>query len=107
MYFETARKVMALTRLLLPDINIPATTAMETLSPNGQILALQSGANVIMPNVTLKDYRKFYELYPGKSSTNATPDESLDSVIKKIESIGRKVATDVGTSKKWLKENND
>ena len=28
---QMALKVMALTRLLLPDINIPATTAMETL----------------------------------------------------------------------------
>ena len=27
--------VMALTRIMLPDINIPATTAMETLHPNG------------------------------------------------------------------------
>lgn len=33
---QMALKVMALTRLLLPDINIPATTAMETLVPEGQ-----------------------------------------------------------------------
>lgn len=38
--FEMALKVMAITRLLLPDINIPATTAMETLNPNGRIIAL-------------------------------------------------------------------
>lgn len=89
---ETALKVMALTRLLLPDINIPATTAMETLAPNGQTKALQAGANVIMPNVTLTQYRKHYELYPGKSSTNYTPDESLRQVREKIASIGRTVS---------------
>lgn len=93
---ELALKVMALTRLLLPDINIPATTAMETLAPNGQIRALQGGANVIMPNVTLTDYRKHYELYPGKSTTGYTPDESLLKVKEKIASIGRTVATDYG-----------
>ncbi len=93
---ETALKVMALTRLLLPDINIPATTAMETLAPNGQTKALQAGANVIMPNVTLTQYRKHYELYPGKSSTNYTPDESLRQVREKIASIGRTVSQGKG-----------
>lgn len=94
-----ALKVMALTRLLLPDINIPATTAMETLAPNGQRKALQSGANVIMPNVTMTSYRKHYELYPGKSATGYTPDESLQKVKDLIASMGRTVGQDYGTSK--------
>ncbi len=93
---KTALKVMALTRLLLPDINIPATTAMETLAPNGQIRALRAGANVIMPNITLTEYRKHYELYPGKSTTGYTPDESLKDVKEKISALGRFVATDFG-----------
>ena len=87
--FRLAVKVMALTRLLLPAINIPATTAMETLEPDGQIKALQAGANVIMPNVTLTEYRRFYEIYPGKSATGYTPDKSLSAVKKRIEAIGR------------------
>ena len=33
-------------RLLLHDINIPATTAMETLNINGRIIALNSGAKI-------------------------------------------------------------
>lgn len=92
-------KVMALTRLLLPDINIPATTAMETLAENGQIMALQSGANVIMPNVTLSEYRKHYEIYPGKSSTNYTPAESINILKDKISTIGRTVSNDFGFHK--------
>lgn len=51
-HFTLSLKMMALMRLILPDINIPATTAMETLHPQGRIIALQSGANVVMPNVT-------------------------------------------------------
>ena len=94
-----ALKVMALTRLLLPDINIPATTAMESLAPNGQRKALQSGANVIMPNVTLTTYRKHYELYPGKSTTGYTPDDSLRKVKELITSIGRKIGQGYGASK--------
>ena len=93
---EMSLKVMALTRLLLPDINIPATTAMETLAPDGQTKALQAGANVIMPNVTLTQYRRHYELYPGKSTTNYTPDENLKVLRDKITGINRFVATDKG-----------
>ena len=98
--FDLSLKVMALTRLLLPDINIPATTAMETLAPNGQTKALQSGANVIMPNVTLNECRKYYELYPGKSVTNCSSDKSLAKLRAKISSIGRSVATDKGFRKR-------
>ena len=80
----------------MPDTNIPATTAMETLAPSGQIKALQSGANVIMPNITLNQYRKFYELYPGKSSTNISSDDALAELKAKIASIGRNVSSDYG-----------
>ncbi len=98
--FELALKVMALTRLLLPDINIPATTAMETLAPDGQVRALQAGANVIMPNVTLTEYRQYYELYPGKSSTNYSADKTLADVRAKITSVGRCIADDKGFRKR-------
>lgn len=98
--FELALKVMAITRLLLPDINIPATTAMETLNPNGRIIALQSGANVVMPNVTQGDYRKFYEIYPGKICVNDTPDKCRGCISGKIASINRKVSEDYGFRKK-------
>lgn len=78
-----AIKVMALTRIVLKDINIPATTAMETLAPNGRLLALQSGANVVMPNLTDDYHRSLYEIYPNKAVTTR-----LD-LEKKLKSIGR------------------
>lgn len=94
--FELALKVMAITRLLLPDINIPATTAMETLNPNGRIIALQSGANVVMPNVTLGEYRKLYEIYPGKICVNDTPDQCRGCITGKINKISRSISTGYG-----------
>ncbi len=97
--FELALKVMAITRLLLPDINIPATTAMETLNPNGRIIALKSGANVVMPNVTQGDYRKFYEIYPGKICVNDTPDKCRGCISGKISAIRRTVSNDYGFRK--------
>ncbi len=94
--FEMALKVMALTRILLPTINIPATTAMETLNPNGRLIALQSGANVVMPNVTEGDYRRKYEIYPGKICVGDTPAHCRGCISAKIQSIGRTVSTGYG-----------
>ena len=65
--FWLALKVMALTRINLLNINIPATTAMETIYPQGRLIALQSGANVVMPNVSEIENRKKYEIYPDKA----------------------------------------
>ncbi len=94
--FELALKVMAITRLLMPDINIPATTAMETLNPNGRLIALQSGANVVMPNATEGDYRRKYEIYPGKICINDSPAKCRNCIERKINSIGRTVSTSKG-----------
>lgn len=91
-----ALKVMALTRLLLPDINIPATTAMETLHPEGRIMALQSGANVVMPNVTEGEYKQKYKIYPGKAGLDNSPEEYKKNITAKIESIGRTISDSFG-----------
>jgi len=93
--FTLALRMMSLTRLLLPDINIPATTAMETLEPNGRLIALQSGANVVMPNVTGDDYRRKYEIYPNKVSAGG-------NIREQIAAIGRRVADTVGKSKRFI-----
>lgn len=98
--FELALKVMAITRLLLPDSNIPATTAMETLNKQGRIIALQSGANVAMPNVTEGEYRKKYMLYPGKICINDTPAHCRGCITGKITSIGRHVSDHYGSRRK-------
>jgi biotin synthase len=95
-WFTLARKVMALTRLLLPDSNIPATTAMESLHPQGRMLALQSGANVVMPNVTEGEYRRLYALYPGKICINDTPGHCRNCITGKIHAIGRRVSDTQG-----------
>ncbi len=93
-------KVVALVRLLLPDVNIPATTAMETIDENGRIKALRSGANVVMPNVTEGDYRRLYALYPGKICVGDTPAHCRACIGGKIAAIGRRVAAGHGFRQK-------
>jgi biotin synthase len=94
--FALALKVMALARLVLRDVNIPATTAMETLDPEGRVKALQAGANVVMPNVTEGEYRRLYALYPGKICVDDTPARCRSCITGKIEGIGRTVSTSHG-----------
>lgn len=88
--FDLSIKVMALTRILLKNINIPATTAMETINKNGQIIALQSGANVIMPNITNDEYKKQYNIYPNKQN------QDIILTKEKISSIGRTISNNKG-----------
>ncbi|MGI1691825.1 [FeFe] hydrogenase H-cluster radical SAM maturase HydE [Thermoanaerobacter uzonensis] len=98
--FELTLKVVAIIRLLMPDINIPATTAMETLNPNGRMIALRCGANVVMPNVTEGEYRKLYALYPGKICVADTPAHCFSCITARINSSGRVVSKSFGYRKK-------
>ena len=100
--FELALKVMALTRMVLPDINIPATTAMEPLNPQGRIIALRSGANVVMPNVTSQKYRAKYEIYPNKICLNEAPEQCRKCIENKIKSIDRTISQTYGFRKNHL-----
>lgn len=99
---DLALRTMALMRIMLQDINIPATTAMESLHPQGRIKALQSGANVVMPNITEGEYRKLYELYPGKICVNDTPAHCRSCIGLKIMSIGRTIGQSYGSHKTKL-----
>lgn len=92
-----ALRTMAVMRIMLPDINIPATTAMESLHPNGRIMALQAGANVVMPNITEEEYRSFYALYPGKAGADGTPASSRSRLAQKIINLGRTIGTGYGS----------
>lgn len=93
--FDIAIKVMAITRLLLPNINIPATTAMETLNPNGRIVALQCGANVFMPNITACEAQN-YEIYPNKAGIDGAKSGIIYEINNNLKLIGRYVSDTKG-----------
>jgi biotin synthase len=64
------------------------------------MLALQRGANVVMPNVTDTDYRKMYMLSPGKICLNDAPADCRGCVTGKIHGIGRTVSQNQGFRRK-------
>ncbi|MFW6279244.1 MAG: [FeFe] hydrogenase H-cluster radical SAM maturase HydE [Bacillota bacterium] len=97
---ELSLKCIALTRLLLPYCLIPGTTALGSIDPRGRQKALQCGANVVMPNVTVGDYRPLYELYPAKICIEEEPDNCRECIGSIINSLGREVGTGYGHSPK-------
>lgn len=101
-------KVLALTRIICPYTNIPATTALATINTReGRILALKRGANVIMPNITPPKYKKLYEIYPGKSSADDDPDTIHNGIIKIIYEAGRIPGKGYGNSKNITRKKNE
>ena len=93
-------KVMAITRLLLPQTLMPATTALGTLDPLGREKGLQAGANVLMPNVTPVDVRPQYALYPDKICANEDSADCRGCIEARVLGIGRTIATGYGHSLK-------
>jgi len=90
-------KVVALTRLVCPESNIPSTTALATLNQDqGRELGLQRGANVVMPNLTPPEYRALYEIYPAKACISETADEFHAGIKARIEALGRVVGSGQG-----------
>lgn len=89
-------KLIALTRLFLPDANIPATTALGTIHPFGRQLALKCGANVIMPNFTPSPYRAHYTLYPNKICIFENDVACGECTKNLVKSTGYQVSDDFG-----------
>lgn len=95
-------KVIALTRLVRPLANIPATSALATLNtPTGRELALSRGANIVMPNLTPKKYRALYEIYPAKACIDETAADCRACMHGRIRSIGRQVGKGRGDSRSF------
>lgn len=64
---EMNLKMIAISRLLMPTIRIPATTALETIAgEEGRRKALWAGANSLMLNLTPAKYRPLYKIYDNK-----------------------------------------
>ena len=88
---EMTYKVISLARIVCPEANIPATTALATVnSETGRELGLMRGANVIMPGMTPMCYRVKYEIYPEKACINQTSTEQHSCLQRLVLSLGRR-----------------
>jgi len=83
--------MVAVTRLLLKDVNIAATTAMQTLHPLGREMALKAGANILMPLVTLPRFRSQYQLYDNKPCLEDGQEQCRNCLSARVASVGDSV----------------
>lgn len=88
---ELSLKMIACLRLLMPDINIAASTALQAIATFGREKALTTGANVIMPNITPFAYRKQYRLYDNKPGVDEDTGLNVISLKSRIEKSGSKL----------------
>jgi biotin synthase len=89
---ERTLKVLAITRIVTRDANLPATTAAGVLDPNGRRQAMLAGANVIMPDITPPRYRQHYQIYPGKAEMAV----DRQTITEMISSLGRRISQGSG-----------
>ena len=92
-------RLLAIIRLMLPTVLLPATTALGTIDGDGRIKGMNAGCNVVMPNLSPKDYRAKYLLYDNKIATGDEAAESLASLKKHMHAAGYEVVTDRGDYK--------
>lgn len=85
---ELTLRMVALCRLICPNANIPATTAVASSAVDGRRRALEAGANVVMPNLSPPKYRDFYSLYNNKARTGSEAAEGLSLLRAELLQYG-------------------
>ena len=83
--------LLAIIRLLLPKVLLPATTALSTIDKYGRQEGIKVGANVIMPNLSPKNVRDKYSLYNGKVYSNLEAAECKKDIESQLNEIGYKI----------------
>ncbi len=91
--------LLSLIRLIVPNVLLPATTALGTISENGRELGMLAGANVVMPNLSPKEERGKYELYDNKLCTGNEAAENLRDLKERMKLTGFEIQIGRGDCK--------
>jgi biotin synthase len=89
--FILSLKMVATLRILMKNVNIAATTAMQAIDPEGREKAILAGANVVMPNLTPKKYRRDYLLYDDKPCLDEDASLCGNCLAGRIASTGNRI----------------
>jgi biotin synthase len=91
--------LLGIIRLMLPEVLLPATTALGTIDPQGRELGILAGANVVMPNLSPTGVRNKYLLYDNKICTGDEAAECRFCMQNRMERIGYHVVISRGDHK--------
>ncbi len=92
-------KILSIIRLMLPNVLLPATTALGSLENDGREKGILWGANVVMPNLSPENVRDKYMLYNNKLSSGAEAAESLTLLKESMKKIGYEIVVSRGDYK--------
>ncbi len=84
-------KMIAILRLMMPQINMVSATANQTIDKLGREKAIVSGANVIMPNLSPEINREQYSIYPDKACVKDTPEQCYNCLDIRMQTINHKI----------------
>lgn len=101
---ELTLNTMAVARLVLRDVHIPSTTALDTIDMKGREKGLCAGANVVMPNFTPAPYREKYRVYANKRGSDENPVTASKKLQSRVEAIGMRLSDTRGDSLKMKKD---
>lgn len=93
---ELTLRLLAIIRLMHPDVLLPATTALATIHPKGRERGILAGANVIMPNVSPLRFKKKYQIYDNKACTGDEAAHCIGCLERKLNTIGYKISNQRG-----------
>ena len=96
--------LLSLSRIMLPDVLLPATTALDGGWEDGRTRGILAGANVIMPNLSPVAVRKDYLLYDGKPGLTQNAADSLRALREAVTSIGYELVVGRGDYGEWRNE---
>ena len=82
---------LSLVRIMLPNVLLPATTALGSINPIGREKGVLAGANVIMPNLSPTEVRKNYLLYDNKICVNDASSQCKNCINARMIKIGYEV----------------
>ena len=91
--------MLGLIRLTLPNVLLPATTALGTIDSLGREKGINAGANVLMPNLSPTNVRKKYMLYDNKICTGDEAAQCIECLKARVRTTGCEVVIDRGDSK--------
>ncbi|MCF7811278.1 [FeFe] hydrogenase H-cluster radical SAM maturase HydE [bacterium] len=101
----TTYKMIALTRLTCPLVNIPSTTSLAIIAVDGRAGGLTRGGNVVMPDLTPETFRRHYDIYPSYHREHFNTDNYHHELMASIRSMGRRISSDSGVSLKFKTRN--
>lgn len=93
-------KTMAVARIYLKNVHMPATSALATMAPNGRELGIKAGANVVMYSFTPARFKKDYLIYDNKKCIKENPADFVPALQSEYASFGFEPCFEIGHSLK-------